>query len=324
MNSPLTPALLQAFFTMLDLRFQSAYTRRKQWWDTFADLYPSSTEFNTYSWLAEMPSMRKWVGEKVMNVLKARAYPLINDDFEHTYVVDRNKINDDQAGIYGRRAELQAEAAARWPEDLVTKALFAGTTALGYDGQFFFDTDHPVDIDDASLGTYSNKLTTATLTAATYAAAKAKMRTYRGESNLPLQVMPTVTMVHPANEKIAKEILNAQIITQAVKNVAATENVAAGSATNVWQGDTLLIVNERLIDDPDANADVTNPAQPWYMFSTDRIKPLVFQQREAPHQVNIVDPQNPMLFNQRTYAMSVEGRGAAGYALPFLAIKNIP
>ena len=35
----------------------------------------------------------------------------------------------------------------------------------------------------------------------------------------------------------------------------------------------------------------------------------------------IVDPQNPLVFNQKKFARSVEARGAAGYSLPFLAIK---
>lgn len=319
MGSPITPAVLQAFFLQLDMRFQSAYQRRKSFWDKFAMLVPSSTEANVYSWLAELPDMRKWVGEKVLNAIKARAYSLINDDYESTYEIDRNKIADDQAGIFNMREDLQADSASRWPEKLVTEALLLGTSALGFDGQYFFDTDHPIDVDNPALGTYSNLQAARPMNAAvgqaSYAFAKATMRKYRGESGLPLQVLPTVMMVGPDQEQAALDVTKAQNITRIVQNVAATENVAAAAPSNVYQGDVSLIVNERLVDDPDPGA--------WYLFSTDRIKPFVFQQREAPHPIMLVDPTNPVVFNQKKFVRSVEARGAAGYTLPFLAMKML-
>jgi phage major head subunit gpT-like protein len=309
----LTPALLQSFFVQSDMRYQNAYKEVVTYWDRFAELAPSGTETMIFNWLAQFPKMRKWVGEKVMNNLKARAYPLTSDDWENTYWVDRNKIADDQAGIFSRAPELQARVAARWPEDLVTTALINGTTALGYDGAAFFSANHPVDIDDPSLGTYSNLNTTSALTANTYAAAKAQMRSYKGEGGVSLQVMPTLLMVGPSNEQTAKQIILGSNITQIVQQ--AGVNVAAAAPSNVWVGDTTLIVNERLIDDT---------AGAWYLMSTDMLKPFVFVQREAVHRIPLVDPTNPLVFNQKKFAFSIEGRGTAGYSLPFLAIKNVP
>ncbi|HVZ89631.1 MAG TPA: Mu-like prophage major head subunit gpT family protein [Polyangia bacterium] len=316
MGSPLTPALLQAFFNQADMRYNRAYKRRKVFWNLFAELCPSGTEANIYNWLAEMPDLRPWVGEKVLNNLKARAYPLTNADWEHTYTFDRNKIEDDQAGIYMSQADLQGDAAARWPDRMVTNALFAATTAVGFDGNPFFYNSHPIDIDNPGLGTYSNLLTSSPLNQANYAAAKAAMRSFEGESGIPLEVSPTLLMVPPALEQIGKEIINAATIVRTVQNVAATENVAAAGVSNVFQGDLTLVVNERLAADPTQNA--------WYLFSTDRIKPFIFQQRKAPTRIPITDPTNPLVFNQRKFAYSVEARGAAGVSLPFLAIKCTP
>jgi phage major head subunit gpT-like protein len=282
-----------------------------------AELVPSNTESTVQSWLAELPDMKEWIGEKVMDNIKARGYALINKDWESTYTIDRNKIADDTAGIYTRREELQADVAVRWPEKLVTQAVLGGTTALGFDGQYFFDVDHPVDVDDPSLGVYSNKLSARPMDMATgaanYAFAKAAMRKFKGESGLPLGVLPTLMMVAPDQEQAALTVTKATNVAQIVKNVAGTENVAAATPSNVYQGDVTVIVNERLVDDPDPGA--------WYLLSTDRIKPFIFQQREAPHPIMVVDPQNPLVFNQKKFARSIEARGTAGYSLPFLAIK---
>lgn len=311
----LTPTLLQAFFTGLDQQYQRGYQRRRTYWQEYAWLSPSTTENKTYSWLAELPGMREWIGEKHVKNLSARAFQIINKDFENTLAIDRNKIEDDQAGIFSQFAMLQGDVVARWPDDLVTSCLIAGTSTLGYDGAFYFSNNHPVDLDDSTQGTYSNLLTGSPLSFSNYATAKAAMRSFKGESGKPLQITPTVMMVAPNQEVAALEIAKVAQRTQIVQNVGGTENVAAANPSNVYQGDVTVVVNERLIDD-------TSGA--WYLFSTDRIKPFIFQQRKAPTRVQIIDPTNPMVFNQRQYAYSIESRGAAGFGLPFLAMKMTP
>jgi len=311
----LTPALLQAFFVQQDMRYEQAYKSFTPYYDKFSEIVPSGSETKIYSWLARFPKMQQWFGDKVAHSVKARAYPLTNKDFYDMYEVERNKIDDDLSGVFDRAPELQGEVAARWPEDIVTAALIAGTSAVGYDGAAFFSANHPVDIDDTSLGTYSNLNTSSALTATTYGTAKAQMRSFKGEGGVSLQVNPTVLMVGPTLEQAAKQIVAANLITQPVRNVAGSENVAAAGATNIWMGDTTLIVNERLVDDT---------AGAWYLFSTDRIKPLVFQQRKAPTRIPMMNPTDPSVFYARKYLFSVEARGAAGYSLPFLAIKNVP
>src|SRR5882724_3247713 len=202
----LTPSLLQAFFTALDVQYQRGYQKRRTYWQEYAWLSPSGTENKTYSWLAELPGMREWIGEKQVKNLSARAFQVVNKDFENTFGIDRNKIEDDEAGIYSQSAMLQGDVVARWPDDLVTAALIAGTTTLGYDGSFYFSNNHPVDVDDSTQGTYSNLLTGTALNQANYAAAKAAMRSFKGESGKPLQVLPTMMMVGPSLEQTALEV----------------------------------------------------------------------------------------------------------------------
>jgi phage major head subunit gpT-like protein len=311
----ITQPALTSFFQQLDMRFQAGYKRRKQYYTQFAEICPSSTKQNVYSWLAELPGLRKWVGPKVARNIATRAYSLVNDDWEDTYDVDRNDILDDIAGVYGRTEELLGDAASRWPDDLMTDTLIAGTTKTCFDGQFFFDTDHPVDLDDTGAGTYANLLTSKALNQANYNIAYAAMQSFLGESGKPLEVMPTVLMVPPKLKQIALEITQGGLIAQLAKNAAATDNVGASAPSNVNQGEVTPLVNPRLVADTD---------QAWYLLSTDRIKPLIFQQRQAPTPVQMIDPSNPIVFNQRKWTRGVEARGTGGYGLPFLAIKCTP
>jgi phage major head subunit gpT-like protein len=306
----LTQPLLVSTFQQLDMRFQRGYTGRKQYYDQFADLVPSSTKQNLYSWLAELPGLRKWYGPKLARNISSRAYALVNEDWEDTYEMDRNDIDDDIAGIYGQREQLMGDAASRWPDDLMTDIVKTGTTALCFDGQFFFDTDHPVDLDDAGAGTYANLLTTKALTQANFNAAVAAMMSFVGESGKPLEVQPTLLMVPPSLRQTAYEITQAGLIAQGLGT-----STGAAAATNVNQGEVKVLVNPRLVGDT-ANA--------WYLFSTDRIKPFIFQQRKAVTPVQMIDPSNPVVFNQRKWTRGVEARGTGGYTLPFLAIKCTP
>jgi phage major head subunit gpT-like protein len=310
-----TQPLLVSTFQQLDMRFQRGYTGRKQYYQQFSDIVPSSTKQNVYSWMAELPGLRKWTGPKLVRNLSTRAVALVNDDYEDTYELDRNDIEDDIAGNYANREQLMGDAASRWPDDLMTDVVKAGTTALAFDGQFFFDTDHPVDMDDSGAGVYANLLTSKPLTQANFNAAYAAMQSFVGESGKPLEVTPTILMVQPAQREIALEITKGGLIAQLAKNVAGSENVGASAASNVNVGEVTPLINPRLVGD-------TTGA--WYLLSTDRMKPFIFQQREPVHPVQMIDPQNPTVFNQRKWTRGVEARGAGGYALPFLAIKCTP
>ena len=310
----LTQPALASFFQQLDMRYQAGYARRKQFYQTYSEICPSSTKQNVYSWLAELPGLRKWVGPKMARNIATRAYALVNDDWEDTYEIDRNDISDDIAGVYGRREELLGDAASRWPDDLMTDVLIQGTTTTCFDGQFFFDTDHPVDLDDSSQGTYANLLTSTPLTQANFNAAYAAMQSFLGESGKPLEVMPTILMVPPKLREIALEITKGSLIAQIAKNVAGSD-IGAAAASNINVGDVTLVINPRLVADTD---------QAWYLLSTDRIKPLIFQQRQPATPVQMIDPQNPIVFNQRKWTRGVEARGTGGYGLPFLAIKCTP
>ena len=112
--------------------------------DQIASTVPSSTKTNEYSWLGELPGMKEWIGDRTINQLKGHGYAIENRDFEHTIEVKRTDILDDNIGQYSMMFTAQGRAAAAHPEQLVWGALAAGHTSNCYDGQFFFDTDHPV------------------------------------------------------------------------------------------------------------------------------------------------------------------------------------
>ncbi len=111
-------------------------------WNQIAMQVPSTADAENYGWLKELPGMREWVGQRVIHNLEASAAKLVNKHYEHTIGVDRNNIEDDKLGIYSPMFSMQGEVAARHPDQLVWGLLPTGFSTTGFDGQYFFDTDH--------------------------------------------------------------------------------------------------------------------------------------------------------------------------------------
>ena len=115
-----------------------------QTYGKIATVVPSSTGSNTYGMLGQFPKMRKWVGDRVIKSLKESGYSIQNDTFEDTVGVARTDIEDDNLGMYATLMQGLGKSCAELPEDLVYEALAAGFETNCYDGQYFFDTDHPI------------------------------------------------------------------------------------------------------------------------------------------------------------------------------------
>lgn len=109
-----------------------------------ATTVPSTTKANEYGWMGSIPRMREWLGDRVVHGIKSHGYTIRNKSFELTVGVDRDDIEDDNLGIYTPLMASLGESAATHPDELVFGLLGNGHQELCYDGQYFFDTDHPV------------------------------------------------------------------------------------------------------------------------------------------------------------------------------------
>ncbi|GJA53306.1 head protein [Aeromonas caviae] len=140
----ITPALLQSLFTGFKKNFEDAKSEAPSQYTKIATVIKSTTKSNTYGWLGKFPSLRKWIGDRVIESMKAHSYQIVNEDFEATVGVDRNDIEDDELGIYAPLFAEMGRSAGVHPDELCFGLLGAGFTTPCYDGQYFFDTDHPV------------------------------------------------------------------------------------------------------------------------------------------------------------------------------------
>lgn len=152
----LSTTSLDALRVGFQTKFQGAFDAVPTMRDRVAEEVPSSAGEELYGWLGELPGMRKWVGDRVVNNLAEHDYRVKNEDYEETVGVNRNDILDDKLGQYSKRFDMMGRSAARHPELLVWNALVNGFAAEGFDGQNYFDTDHPVLDADGEPATFAN------------------------------------------------------------------------------------------------------------------------------------------------------------------------
>lgn len=125
-------------------------------WPRIATHVPSTTREEEYGWLDDIDQIRPWVGERYIRALKDQGYKIKNQPFELTIGVKADDINDDNVGLYGPRFKMMGDEVARFPDVLTYQVLKAGLTSKCFDGEFFFDTDHPYTKADGSQGTQAN------------------------------------------------------------------------------------------------------------------------------------------------------------------------
>lgn len=139
-NKPNLDTLFNAFNAAFTKGFGGAETAYRD----IAMVVPSEAESETFGWLGQFPKMREWIGDRVVRNLVAHGFKIVNRKFENTVSIQRTVIEDDRYGVFAPIMEEMGRSAAEHPDELIFSLLPQGFTSTCYDGQYFFDSDHPV------------------------------------------------------------------------------------------------------------------------------------------------------------------------------------
>ena len=148
---------LTGLFSNFITTFANAYQQTPLWLDKVATVEPSGSAQNVYAWMQRVPAMREWIGPRVLNALATYIQTVPNKLFEDTIAIDKITIEDDQYGMYAPHLRLLGEAAKKWPDQTMAACIQAAHSTVCYDGQYFFDTDHPVGNETTGVANVSNQ-----------------------------------------------------------------------------------------------------------------------------------------------------------------------
>lgn len=287
---------LNEIFINLKTLFNNALKIASNKWQNIAMKVPSGSSLNSYKWLSQFPAMKKWIGEKQVKSLEGFGYTIVNDDWEATIEVDRNDIDDDNLGIYAPQAQMAGDSAGSLPDEIVADLVNGAFAAKCYDGQFFFDTDHPV-----GKGVKSNKGTvhlsadTPAAALASYGSARTSLMKMTNDEGRPLNITPDILLVPAALEATANTLMTADKLND--------------NSPNPYKGTAEVVVWPRLTSDT-----------AWFLLCTDKpVKPFIYQERKAPVFVQQTNMESDNIFMNKKFRYGVEARAAGGYGFWQLA-----
>lgn len=277
--------------------FFEGYNSTETQWEQVATKVPSTARSENYAWIGSLPRMRKMDGERVPKKLASHTYAIVNEEYEASIEVKHADIKDDQTGQYGIQAKSIGESVKSFPDELVFEQLIPnGTSELAYDGQYFFDTDHPI----GDTGEVQSNLLTSALDATSFRTARAMLRKMKDDSGRPTfnRNMDLLLVVPADLEGTAEAILEAER--------------DANGATNTLKGKARILVADWLGD--------TNN---WYLLNTAGvIKPFVVQEREFIPFESLEEGTEPNFMRKKNY-YGTYWRGNAGYGLYQKAVASI-
>jgi phage major head subunit gpT-like protein len=289
MESILAKGLLTNFF--------EGYNSVETHWQEVATKVPSTARSENYAWIGSIPRLRRMKGERVPKKLLEHTYTITNEEFEASIEVNHADIKDDQTGQYGIQAKSIGESAKAFPDELVFETLLpGGFTSLCYDGQYFFDTDHPI---GETGSTQSNKITSA-LDATSFQTARTMLRKMKDDFGRPtINRNMDLLIVVPADLEATAETIFEALIN-------------SSGATNTLKGKARILVADWLSD--------TNN---WYLLNVAGIiKPFVVQEREFIPFEALEEGSESNFMRKKNY-YGTYWRGNAGYGLYQKAVGSL-
>lgn len=243
-----------------------------------------------YAWLGDTPKMREWIGDRVLNNLKAFGYSITKKDYEATIEVNRDAIEYDQLGIVKPRIEQLAHEGDQHYDETLFELLEANGNC--YDGKPFFDTKHKIgEFEFSNLGEKK-------LTQESFLAAREEMRGLVSDTGKSLKIKPNLLIVPPELESIAIQILKASTIN--------------GGDSNITKGMAEYLVVDDLTD-----------ATAWYLMDTSKpIKPLVLQINKPIKFTAMDSLSDESVFMRKSFRYGTDSQDNVGYGLWQLAYKS--
>jgi phage major head subunit gpT-like protein len=287
-NTPNLQALRRSFRALAALGQKKATPR----WPMVAMMAQSTTHSNTYGWLKDVPGMRKWVGDRVLQNLSEAEYTLPNESFELTVAVNRDHIEDDNLGTYSPMLDALGSQVMYHPDELVFGLLAAGFTTKCWDKKNFFAANHEI-----KKGVTASNLGNKKLAASSFEEALSQMQGLKNAAGQPLRVFmgeganAPLLIVAPKNRATAKRIVG-------------VEKDANGADNTNYQAARIMVLPEL--------AGVADDA--WFLLDTTfPVKPFILQIRKAPEFIALDNPEDSAVFSKKEYQYGFDDRKAVGY-----------
>lgn len=296
----ISSANLTTLFTGFDTIFQKGFMLAPSYYEQICSVVPSSTSQTIYPWLGRTTGFREWVGDRALQALEAHAYTIVNKTFENTVGIERERIEDDQYGVYAPTIEQLGRDAKTHPDQLIFGMMRAATSGAPVTiGKITI----PVPLAYDGFNLYS----------ASHATGPAGQVTSSGLS------FWAASHVYALNTSIIDSNGNIQQVTTAGTSGSSAPSWSStvGNTTTdsgvTWTLRTLGGSGPALVT---SNINSTGTGSYWYLVDGSRpIKPFIFQKRREYAVTRMNTATDEAVFSQRMFRYGVDVRCNAGVGL---------
>lgn len=295
--------------------FPALQAARTQFGDLFMQMDTPNSPGGDYAWLGQVPQMREWVGGRLERELALYTYAIRNKKFEMTLPISLDDLRRDKtSGLRTRIADM-AVRAKTFPDALLTTLLTNGAgsaSGLGYDGQYFFDTDHNesgtnqtndlTSSDVPSLNVANPDAPTVDEMADIVNDVAAYMESYTDDQGEPInQDIQTISITSGRPAIAAK-----------IRQAIGAEYLSNGGSNPVQTADTSYryLKNSRL----------SRTADVLYFFGSGGLAPFILQE-EVPLQTQLKAEGSDEEFDNDRHVFGVKWMGNAGFGMWQRAIR---
>lgn len=300
---------LKAIDQNLRTDFNRAYAKAMNLHKRVAMEIPSNAKENLYGWLADLPQVKKVVGEYSRARLQALAYRLTNEKYGGMIEIPREDVEDDNYAMYGNVAAAFGEKAAMVPDTETMKALIDGFTAKDYTGSAAWAANKKRFPKDKNG--FTNK-DTKKLSAANFEAALASLVERTDASGDPLYLgMDSANLLLVV---CSDDQSTAESIVKLATLAGGGANPNYGKAqVLVWPG--MQSYGRTQLADADA--------KPWFLLDSSKVvKPLIYQPRVAFELTAQTRLDVGDVFDDDLFTWKTRGRLAVGYGLTEFAFAS--
>lgn len=263
-------AAFVVFSTIFDMKLKNTPTI----YEKIALVLPGVSERVEFKWFGSIPTMKRWVGDRALQKLRAESHALTTEWWANGLEVDVDDLNSDsRLGMLPPRIRSLASAAARRMDDLVVSHYvggFAGTLGLAYDGQFLYDTDHTA---SGSGGTSQTNLQAGALDSANFNLALEKAMAFKDDEGEPISVQLKSALIGPPNQLAARKLLK--------------QEFKAGGETNIDAGLVEVLITPRIT------------GTHWFLLTDEEIKSVILGVEVSPQFAAVDSPDSYEMFMRK-------------------------
>lgn len=280
----------------------------KTWVSKVGMLFNSDQAIETYGWLSQTPAVRQWIGSRLAKQLRENRLTIPNLLFESTIGVDVDDMRREKTGQLDIRISgLATRVIDHW-DKLVSTFILNGdgaTSALAYDGQYFFDTDHS----EGDSGSQKNLLTNSEVTSLNVSTATAPTAAEMSAAILD-SIAYMSGFVDDAGEPVNGNARQFIVMTPTSLYSSA---VAATANQYLANGVTNTLLNSGFSIQAVANSRLNAWTDKFCIFRTDGdTKPFILQEEIAP-EMSIIGPGSETEFRENRYEFGVKASRNVGY-----------